>query len=111
MSGAGTPATTALGGVTAPARACSMVVTTDAPVDDQRLAVGAEHDVRGLEVAVDDAVAVGVGHCVAGRDQALQELAELQRVEPPRRAGSVSDRSIRGLTLRSLTDPLRGCPP
>ena len=48
------------------------------PVDDEGFAVFAEHDVAGLEVAVEDAAAVGVVHGFADVDEALEELA----VEP-----------------------------
>ena len=50
-----------------------------APVDDQGLAEGAEHDVRGLEVAVDHPPAVGVGDRVADVDEPPEELAERER--------------------------------
>ena len=49
-----------------------------APVDDQGLAVGAEHDVGRLEVAVQDAPAVGIGDRVADVDEPAQQLAQLQ---------------------------------
>ena len=47
----------------------------DPPVDHQRLAEPAEHDVLGLDVAVDDPPAVRVGHGVAGGDQAAGAAA------------------------------------
>jgi hypothetical protein len=49
------------------------------PVNHQGLAVVAEHDVVGLEVAVDDPLAVGVGHRLAGGDEALKQFAEGDR--------------------------------
>ena len=48
-----------------------------APVDDQRLAVLAEHDVARLQVAVQDAAAVGVGDRVADVDEPPEQLPEL----------------------------------
>ena len=50
-----------------------------APVDHQRLAVSADDDVRRLEVAVQHAPAVRVGHRVADVDEPVQEVAQLQR--------------------------------
>ena len=50
-----------------------------APVDHQRLAVLAEHDVARLEVAVQHAPAVGVGDRVADVDEPPQQLAQRQR--------------------------------
>ena len=50
-----------------------------APVDDQRLAVFAEHDVAGLQIAVQHAAAVGVFDGVADVDEALQQLAQFER--------------------------------
>ena len=49
-----------------------------APVHHQRLAVRAEQDVGRLEVAVDHAPAVGVGHHVADGDEPVQELPQGQ---------------------------------
>ena len=51
-----------------------------APVDDEGLAVGAKHDVVRLEIAVEDAPAVGVVDRLADRDKPGDELAELQRM-------------------------------
>ena len=48
------------------------------PVDHERLAVGAQQDVRGLEVAMDHAAAMGIGDRVADVDEPAQELAEGQ---------------------------------
>ena len=48
----------------------------DPPIDDERLAEPAEHDVLGLQVAMDDAAAVRVGDRVAGVDDAAQQPAE-----------------------------------
>ena len=50
-----------------------------APVDHQRLAVLADDDVARLDVAVQDAAAVGVVDRVADVDEPPQELAQLQR--------------------------------
>ena len=50
-----------------------------APVHDQRLAVLAEHDVARLQVAVQHAAAVGVGHRVAHVHEPAQQLPQLQR--------------------------------
>ena len=52
----------------------------DAEVDELRLAARGDQDVLGLDVAVDDAVAVGVGERGGGvgadlGDQAVAELA------------------------------------
>ena len=56
------------------------------PVDHQGLAVRAEHDVGGLEIAVDHAPAVGVGHRVADveepSEQRLQGAGALAGREP-----------------------------
>ena len=49
-----------------------------APVDDQGLAEGAEHDVARLEVPVEDAPAVRVGDGVADVDEPLEQPAEVQ---------------------------------
>ena len=46
-----------------------------APVDDQRLAVFAEHDVARLQVAVQHAAAVGVGDGVADVDEPAEQAA------------------------------------
>ena len=51
-----------------------------APVDDQGLAEGAEHDVAGLEVAVQHATRVGVGQSIADVEEPAQQLAELERL-------------------------------
>ena len=48
------------------------------PVDHQGLAVGAQHDIGRLQVAMDHAPAVGVGDRVADVDEPAQELAEGQ---------------------------------
>ena len=74
----------------------------DPPVDDQGLAERAEHDVRGLEVAVDDPPAVGVGDRVAGVDDAPQQPVEEHAAavaEVRRAAGGVEpgDRVLEGL--------------
>ncbi len=50
-----------------------------APVDDQRLAVLADDDVARLQVAVQDAPAVGVVDRVADVQEAAEELAQFQR--------------------------------
>ena len=52
-----------------------------APIDHQRLAVLAEHDVARLQVAVQHAAAVGVGDGVAHVHESPEELAEGERVE------------------------------
>src|SRR5205823_8377135 len=49
-----------------------------APVDDERLAVGPEHDVARLEVAVQYPAAVGVGDGVAHVHETAQELSQRQ---------------------------------
>ncbi len=48
-----------------------------APVDDQRLAVLAEHDVARLEVAVQHAAAVGVVDRVADVEEPAEQLPQL----------------------------------
>ena len=50
-----------------------------APVDDQRLAVLAEHDVARLQVAVQHAAAVGVGDRVADVEEPPQQPPQGQR--------------------------------
>jgi hypothetical protein len=47
-----------------------------APVEDHDLAVGADQDVRRLEVAVDDALAVGVLGDLADLDEVAEQAAE-----------------------------------
>ena len=49
----------------------------EAPVDDLHLAEGADHDVRGLEVAMDDAARMGVGDGLAHLLEDREEPAEL----------------------------------
>ena len=51
----------------------------EAPVHNERLAVGAEHDVARFQVAVQDAAAVRVGNRVADVHETAQEPAKLQR--------------------------------
>src|SRR5262249_59652898 len=48
------------------------------PIDDQSLAVVAEHDVVWLQVAVEDALAVGIGDRIAYRYEPAQQLTQLQ---------------------------------
>ena len=50
----------------------------ESPVDDERLPVGAEHDVGRLEVAMEDTLAVGKRHGLAGRDQPAEQRPELE---------------------------------
>jgi len=57
------------------------------PVHDQGLVVRAQHDVLRLEVAVEDAPAVRVGHRVAHRHQPVQQVAQGQRALGPVLAG------------------------
>ncbi len=45
-----------------------------APVEDQHLAEGSDHDVARLQVAVDDAAAVGEGDGLAGAQEQFQQL-------------------------------------
>ena len=52
----------------------------EAPIDDERLAIVAEHDVGRFQVAVQHAAAVGIGHRVADGDEACQQLAEFEVV-------------------------------
>ena len=47
------------------------------PVDDQRLAVRAQHDVRRLQVPVQHPAAVGVVDCVADVEKPADQLPEL----------------------------------
>ena len=47
------------------------------PVDDERLAVVADHDVLGLEIAMHDPAAVGIGHRLARIDEVRQQLHAL----------------------------------
>ena len=64
------------------------------PVDHQRLAVLAHDDVRRLDVAVQDAAAVGVVDRVAYVDEPAQQFPELERPmagvasSPPHRRGT-----------------------
>jgi hypothetical protein len=48
----------------------------DPPVHDEDLAERSEHDVRGLEVAVDDAAAVSVGDGLAHLDERSEKLVD-----------------------------------
>src|SRR5262249_55186325 len=48
----------------------------NAPIDYQRLSKPAEHDVLRLQVAMNDAAAMGVRNGIAGVDQALQQPAK-----------------------------------
>ena len=52
-------------------------VLGQAPVDDDGLAEVADHDVGRLEVAVDDALAVGVGDRLGDGDDVRQERQAL----------------------------------
>ena len=56
----------------------------EAPVHHEDLAELAEHDVGGLEVAVDDAAAVGVRH---GHAHLHEEVEHARPAEPPHRIG------------------------
>src|SRR5262249_12878772 len=55
------------------------------PIDDEGLAVLAEHDVGRLEIAVEHAAAVCIGDDVADPHEVIEQLAELERaiVERP----------------------------
>ena len=53
------------------------------PVDDQGLAVLADDDVARLDVAVQDAAAVGVVDGVADVEEPPQQLAQLQASDAP----------------------------
>jgi hypothetical protein len=48
----------------------------EAPVHDEHLAEVADHDVRGLEVAVDHAAGVSVGHPVANLEEDLKKFGK-----------------------------------
>ena len=50
-----------------------------APIDDERLAEGAQEDVRRLQVAVQDAPVVRVGDRVADVDESAEQVAEGER--------------------------------
>ena len=50
-----------------------------APVDHQRLAVLADHDIARLDVAVEHAPAVGISDRVADIQEPSQQLLDLQR--------------------------------
>src|SRR5947209_1622606 len=70
----------------APARVCGLGLAHhlgDAPVEQDRLAVGAEHHVLGLQVAVQDAVAVRVGDRLAEREEDLEQAEVLDVVGAP----------------------------
>ncbi len=60
-----------------------------APVDDQGLAVLAQHDVARLEVAMEHAAAVGVVDGVADVEEPAQELL-VQRQSRPRATGAAA---------------------
>ena len=53
------------------------------PVDDQRLAVTPQHDIGRLQVAVQNAAAMGVVDGVADVEEAAEQLPEL---DAPRRS-------------------------
>ncbi len=67
----------------------------EAPVDDHRLAERADEDVGGLEVAVDDALAVRVGHGLGHRHHVREQPKPL-RQRPRRRVGALSGGAVRG---------------
>ncbi len=62
------------------------------PVDDQRLAVAAEHDVARLQVAVEDPAAVRVADRLADRHEAAEQLAQGERA-----LGRVAGRTLDGV--------------
>ena len=50
-----------------------------APIDDQRLAESPQHDVVRLDIPVQHIAAVGIGDGIAGVDERLEQLAEVER--------------------------------
>ena len=66
-----------------------------APIDDQGLAEGTQHDVRWFEIAMEDPPAVGIRHRIADAKESGEELAEGQ--------GSLA---ARGLGLLEALDGL-----
>ena len=60
-----------------------------APIDDQRLAEFAEHDVARLQIAVHDPAAMGIFDRVANVDKSAQQLAN-SSVRSPGSRGPVS---------------------
>ncbi len=60
----------------------------EAPVDDEGLAVRAEHDVRRFEIAMDHTSAVRIGHGIAHDEESGEQMAHGQHplaVGSPRR--------------------------
>ena len=72
------------------------------PIDDERLSERAEHDVFGLEVAVDDPAAVGVRDGIAGVDD-TSARADGTPARGLRRAGAASCWWNRSIAARSVS--------
>jgi hypothetical protein len=53
------------------------------PVHDEDLAIVADHDVGGLEVAVHDAAGMGKGHAVADLEEDLEEIGKREERGTP----------------------------
>src|SRR5690349_16484093 len=51
---------------------------SEPPIDEQRLAEFAEHDVVGLDVAVYDAAVVSVRNRIADADEVIQQAVEFE---------------------------------
>ena len=73
------------------------------PIDDQRLAVLAEHDVARLEVAVQDPAAVGIGDRIADVGEPAQQVAEVERAARRAQARAVT-------TMEALDGVLEASP-
>ncbi len=90
-----------------------------APIDDQGLAIGAEQDIAGLDVAMENAAAVGVGDRVADIEEARQQAAEGERGrDKPSVPLDPTGRGVRGesarraeVSSRPLTCPSPGAGP
>ena len=78
----------------------------DPPIHDVDLAVLADHDVRGLDVAVDHSAAVGEGQGFADFDQDLQQLR--QSIGLQALVAGVRDPVGQGLTFDHLHGEVEG---
>ena len=79
----------------------ALAIAREAPVDHDGLAERADHDVRGLEIAVDHALAVRVTDGVGDRDHVWQER------EPLAQRGALGDLLLEGRSLDELHHVVR----